>query len=54
MKGNSVKTKLNTSKLDNSIVQRQMLPCYSNLNHASNMLIHHPEVRRKELQLDIP
>lgn len=51
MKGNSVKTKLNTNKFYDSIVQGQVLQYYSNLNHMFN--IPQPEVRRKELQLNI-
>lgn len=53
IKGNSVKIKLNTSKFYDSIVQGQVLQYYSNLNHTFNMLLPQPEVRRKELQLDI-
>ena len=53
MKGKRAKTKLNTNTLYDSIVKRQLLQHYPNLNHVFNMLIYQLEVRGEELQLDL-
>lgn len=53
MKENNARTNLNTRKLLDSRAQRQILQYYPKLNQVLNMLVHQPEVKREELQLDI-
>lgn len=45
MKGDGANTNLNTRKHYDSIVQRQKLKHYPNLNHVFTMLTHQPGVR---------